>query len=242
MIIQTNAVKISDLAPNGIFFELPSWVSILPYGDRLVPAKENMVTSGGVDPAGRVWCATGGKNKGGHNLGRLFCFDQDKNPIHVTEAGSFIHLNGIAWTADKMFCSVDNGAVVAMNYDAKTGKVSAPRTFIDKPQDGSVFGGMTVDVSGNLLVAVNGSRAGVDIYSADGAKIGSLDVPAHHATDIAFGGGNLKTLFIKTNVGICSVECAVPGVAVPAINVRETPVRSVQPLVLPSSYLVGVHS
>ena len=66
---------------------------------------------------------------------------------------------------------------------------TSPSSSIDASPDG-----IEVDKAGNVFVA---NKAGVTVFKADGKKIGNIAVP-EQPTGLAFGGTDLKTLYITT--------------------------------------------
>ena len=62
--------------------------------------------------------------------------------------------------------------------------------------------GMAVDVQGNLYTTHGGK---VQIYDADGKKLGQIDVPEGPA-NVCFGGDDFKTLFITARTSLYSLR------------------------------------
>ena len=69
--------------------------------------------------------------------------------------------------------------------------------------------GITVDVTGNLYVAV---ASGVAIYAPSGAPWGIIPTPAP-PTAVAFGGPTLETLYVATGSVLYSIDVVVAGTA-----------------------------
>jgi gluconolactonase len=84
----------------------------------------------------------------------------------------------------------------------KDGKIGEQLFKIDQGSDG-----MRADVNGNLYTT-NGGK--VHIYSADGEKLGQIDVPEGPA-NVCFGGDDLKTLFITATTSLYSIRLKNPG-------------------------------
>ncbi|MBX3190052.1 MAG: SMP-30/gluconolactonase/LRE family protein [Labilithrix sp.] len=69
--------------------------------------------------------------------------------------------------------------------------------------------GIEVDMAGNVYVA---NKAGVTVFKPDGKKIGNVAVP-DQPTGLAFGGDDLKTLFITTaKTKIFTIKVNVTGI------------------------------
>jgi gluconolactonase len=82
--------------------------------------------------------------------------------------------------------------------------------FVDIGPEDSAPDGVEADQGGNVYVA---NKAGVSVFKSDGTKIGDIAVP-DQPTGVAFGGKDLKTLYITTQgTKIYSVTINVPGIA-----------------------------
>ena len=77
--------------------------------------------------------------------------------------------------------------------------------------------GMKVDLVGNLYCSGPG---GVWILDREGTHLGTLLTGANQTTNVGWGGGDSKTLYISTEDSLCSIRLNVPGVPVPAIMHR----------------------
>jgi gluconolactonase len=112
--------------------------------------------------------------------------------------------NGVALSPDEstLYVGAVDGKVrkYAVSADGSTG----PRVDF-----GDVAGpdGMGVDCAGNLYVTGSG---GVQVISPDGKKLGAI-VGFNGATNVAFGGGERKTLYITAGDSLYSIELLIPG-------------------------------
>jgi gluconolactonase len=148
---------------------------------------------------------------------------QDKKAVYrVPAAGGaalrvafdFIQPNGIALSPD------GNTLYVVENSDGRV-------LFADLNTDGSVKGafakvadadggdGMTVDQAGNLYVA---AKAGVLVFDKTGKDLGTITFAQGTPSNVAFGGADMKTLYITSNngggnpaTGLYSIKLNVPG-------------------------------
>ena len=93
----------------------------------------------------------------------------------------------------------------AVNAD---GTLGAQATFVELDVDAQPDG-IEVDQAGNLFVA---TKAGIAVFKSDATKIGVVAVP-EQPTACAFGGADLKTLYITTQgTHIFQVTVNVPGI------------------------------
>jgi sugar lactone lactonase YvrE/DNA-binding IclR family transcriptional regulator len=111
----------------------------------------------------------------------------------------FTTANGLAWSPDgTTLYFADSGPriVYAYDYAQATGKVSGRRVFATFADDVKPDG-LATDVDGSLWIAVwDGWR--VERYSSDGRLTRTIRLPVPRPTSVAFGGADLKTLYITT--------------------------------------------
>lgn len=159
---------------------------------------------GKCDPSGRFWVGTMAldQRKG---AAVLYRFDKDGS-IHTMIENVTIS-NGIVWSADKKtmyYIDTPTGEVVGYDYDDATGEISNKRVAV-KVEDGSPDG-MTIDENDHVWVALWGGNA-VGCYDPKTGKLlQKVQVPAPNVTSCAFGGKDLKTLYITTARGQMSDE------------------------------------
>jgi sugar lactone lactonase YvrE len=88
--------------------------------------------------------------------------------------------------------------VQILAFDNDTGTLGEVLGTIPVPEAAGAPDGMTIDAEGNLWVALWGGF-GVGCWDpATGRMIRKVEVPAPHVSSCAFGGGDLRTLFITT--------------------------------------------
>jgi L-arabinonolactonase len=96
------------------------------------------------------------------------------------------------------FADSPTRAIVAFDYDTKTGAVGKKRTVTVLPEDEGVPDGSCVDSEGFIWNAVwEGYR--VERFSPGGRLDRSIEVPVAKPTCVAFGGPDLDVLFITTS-------------------------------------------
>ena len=149
------------------------------------------------DPQGRLWAGTMSKTRapGEAALYRLEPGGELERVIEGTTIS-----NGLAWspTGDTMyFIDSTTQRVDAFDFDAATGDVSDRRTLIEiDPPDG-LPDGMTVDHEGGIWVCLFGGAA-IRRYTRDGRLDATIPLPTTNPTSPAFGGPDLRTLYITT--------------------------------------------
>jgi gluconolactonase len=127
----------------------------------------------------------------------------------TTVATDFDHPNGLAFSPnEKILYVADTPLSQIRAFDVLAdGSLANSRVFASTVSAGP--DGMKVDVNGNLWVAGPG---GVWVFDPAGQKIGVISVPETPA-NIAFGGGDLKTLYITARTGLYSIRLQVAGMA-----------------------------
>ena len=97
------------------------------------------------------------------------------------------------------------GDIYAFDYDSATAGISCRRTFFPKNSAPGIPDGSAIDVEGYLWNARWDGGCVVRISPA-----GDLDrvikIPARRPTSCAFGGGDMKTLFITSAAAESSVS------------------------------------
>ena len=170
------------------------------------------LNDGACDPSGRLWVGSMARDAtpGAGSLFRV-------TPHGITRVLTGLTVpNGLGWSPDgRTMYVTDTGprTITAYDYDASTGTLTAPRTFVTltegKPD------GLTVDAEGHLWIASwNGAQ--VLRYSATGALDRAVDVPAPEVTACTFAGPALSTL-------------AVTMTAPAALHLAETPTQGQPP-------------
>lgn len=114
--------------------------------------------------------------------------------------------NGIALAPDEKVLYVsDSEHDFVRRYDvASDGSTTNPAKFVDTSNTPD---GMGMNQQGDLFVS---TQAGVEVYRADGTKVGTLGVPEQPA-NCCFGGSDGKTLYITARKGLYKVTVNVPG-------------------------------
>lgn len=163
--------------------------SVAPFGTRMNDAA--------CDPQGRFWAGTMAfdQHPGG---GALYRLSRDG---HVAEVLPGLTIaNGLGWSPDGTVMYVtDSGdrCIRAYPFDAREGTLAAGRVLITLDEAVGAPDGLTMDVGGDLWVAVYGGGQ-VRRYSPDGQLRQTVTVPARQTTCCSFGGPGLSWLYITT--------------------------------------------
>lgn len=159
---------------------------------------DNRFNDGKCDPAGRFWAGTISMS-GEPNTAALYVLDTDMSvrkmiaPISVA--------NGIVWSHDhKTMYHIDTPTreIAAYDYDVVTGRISNRRVAVTVDPAYGYPDGMTIDVDGNLWVAMWQGFA-VQCWNPISAELQhTVHLPVERVTSCAFGGDDLQTLYITT--------------------------------------------
>jgi sugar lactone lactonase YvrE len=191
------------------------------------------MNDGGCDPSGRFWaCCTAWDTT--PDAGALFRVDHDGTVIQVLDGLTIP--NGPAFTRDgtRMYLADSHRRVVHQySVEPVTGDLGEGVLF--RRFDAGSPDGMTVDVDGNLWVALWGCGE-VRQYAPDGAHRATVRVPARQPTAPCLGGPDGTTLYITTAryglganaTDVCgdifAVDVVTPGV--PAARFGQSVVRA----------------
>jgi sugar lactone lactonase YvrE len=164
------------------------------------------MNDGKCDPQGRFWAGTLATSLAtGH--GALYRLDADLTVTRVLDGLTIP--NGLEWSEDgRTLYFIDSldrptRGVDAFDFDPSTGAVSERRRLVEVVNDAAgstavaVPDGMTADASGSLWVAVSGAGV-VRRYSPSGQLTGVVEMPVAYPTSVAFGGEDLRDLYITT--------------------------------------------
>ncbi|ALW83707.1 hypothetical protein AUC43_00460 [Hymenobacter sedentarius] len=153
---------------------------------------------GKCDPAGRFWVGTFDLEQKPH-AGTLYRLDPDGS-LHVMLRG-ITNSNGVVWSLDHRtmyYIDTPTLTVQAFDYDSGTGEIANPRVIIRIPQGAGVPDGMTIDAEGMLWVALWGGGRIQRFDPHTGEARETVEVPAPFTSSCAFGGPDLRTLYITT--------------------------------------------
>jgi sugar lactone lactonase YvrE len=158
---------------------------------------------GKVDAAGRFWLGT--MNDDRASLASMYCLERGKL---TRQWDGITTSNGLSFSPDMRLmyhADTPTHTVTVRDFDVQTGTPGAPRTWLNFSADRSTnYGGRpdgaATDAEGAYWVAMwEGGR--VLRFGSDGRLLQEIAVPARYTTMPAFGGPDLKTLYITTAVG-----------------------------------------
>ena len=158
---------------------------------------ENRFNDGKCDPLGRLWVGTMNKKVRSH-AGSLYCFD---GSTLTPKLSGLTISNGMAWSVDHSkfyFIDTIDNAVVAFDFDNRSGNISNKRKVIEVPPEMGAPDGMTIDTEGKLWIAHWGGSCVARWNPENGKLLEVVKVAAPHVTSCTFGGDNLQTLYIST--------------------------------------------
>jgi sugar lactone lactonase YvrE len=148
------------------------------------------------DPWGSFWAGTMARQEQGGPPCSLYRLSPDGA---VTELLGDVSLsNGLDWSDDRRvfyYADSNSGGVDAFGTDPDTGALSDRRRFVSV--SGGIPDGLTLDAEGCLWLAIWGSGE-LHRYTPDGRLDTLVKFPVSQVTSAAFGGADLRTLYITT--------------------------------------------
>lgn len=178
----------------------------LPLGsqrERLVnnlewPQPGNRFNDGRCDAAGRFWVGTIAADEVSPSAG-LYCLDQGD---FVCRQSSVSISNGLAFSPDRHWLYHTDSLtrkILRYPFDVKSGTIGKPEIWVDLETLGlpGVPDGAAIDSEGHYWSALYGGGRIVR-FSPQGELVASIELPCPHPTMVAFGGPDLRSLYITT--------------------------------------------
>ena len=153
-----------------------------------------------VDAAGRVWVGSMDIHEAGP-VGQLYRLEPDGSlEALVTEVTVS---NGLGWSpGNELMYYVDSPSrrIDVFSFDASVGGLADRRQFADLADAPGMPDGLTVDAEGYVWVAMHGGGA-LRRYGPGGQLDAVITLPVSQPTSCAFGGAELRDLFVTTRRG-----------------------------------------
>jgi xylono-1,5-lactonase len=155
----------------------------------------NRLNDAHVDSAGRLWFGTMDDAEVS-STGALYRFDA--RGLQRCDPG-YVITNGPATSPDgRTLYHIDTLERVIFAFDlAADGSLSSRRVFARVAESDGYPDGPVVDTAGCVWVGLYGGW-GVNRYSPTGELLNKLSLPVANCTKPAFGGGDLKTLYVTS--------------------------------------------
>jgi sugar lactone lactonase YvrE len=187
---------VAAFASGFYFLDLESGAT-KPIGDPEPGQPENRLNDGRADPAGRFWAGTMNRRHT-EPTGTLYRLDPDGTI--TPQFTDFTVTNGLAFAPDGRtlyFADSPTGTILAFDLEPQTGALSNRRVFVPPDAAPGYPDGSAVDAEGFLWNA-RWFGGCVARFDPEGRLERTVAVPVARVTCCAFGGPDLKTLYITT--------------------------------------------
>jgi sugar lactone lactonase YvrE len=181
------------------------------------PAEEpaaNRFNDGKCDARGRFWGGTMDFDCVAPS-GAFYAYGADGRCVRHEVA--FAVTNGPAWSLDGRTMFINdtvNGNVFAWDFDAASGALSNRRLWLHFAAGDGLPDGMTLDAQGRLWIAHWGGRCVTAHDVANARELQRIALPVSQVTNVAFGGADLRTLFISSaRVGLSEQQLQIEPLA-----------------------------
>ncbi|MFG1423527.1 SMP-30/gluconolactonase/LRE family protein [Roseixanthobacter liquoris] len=190
----------------GIIAGMQSGIFLIDLGEEVVARRvfeweadnpNTRFNDGRCDPAGRFWAGTVIESMD-KRVGALFRYDPDGTCTRMVD--KLICSNGLAFSPDgRILYHSDSRQdyVWAWDFDAASGAISNQRVFLAIDIQEGRPDGAAVDAQGYYWICHVGGWH-LARYSPDGIIDRVIGLPAQRPTMCAFGGPDLKTLYVTT--------------------------------------------
>lgn len=146
------------------------------------------------DATGRVFAGT--VDQAPQMRGGIYCIERNGTSAKLWTGTACA--NGWGFTPDgtgAYFIDSTARTVTLYQYDAATGALTNPRTWLHTPDD--VPDGMVMDRAGNLWIAFYASGH-LRHFNAHAELLEEVKIPVNHVTCCMFGGDDLMDLYVTT--------------------------------------------
>jgi D-xylonolactonase len=166
----------------------------------------NRFNDGKCDAQGRFWGGTMDFDCKAPT-GALYRYSADGQCARM--ADGYAVTNGPTWSLDGRtlyFNDTVRAQVHAFDFDPSSGAISNRRVWLELAPGDGFSDGMTTDAAGRLWLAHWGAACVTCHDPVTAAELARVSLPTRHITNCAFGGPDLKTLFISSACSGLSAE------------------------------------
>ena len=159
----------------------------------------NRFNDGKCDPYGRFVGGTMKSNSDGEACGALYILDTDLSLRKLRDG--LVISNGLGWSPDyRLFYLADSASrdVWVYDYDLERGEIANQRVVITLPDGLGVADGMTVDCDGYIWLALWDGACITRWNPKTGQMLAKYDFPAKRTSCCAFGGDQLRDLYVTS--------------------------------------------
>ncbi|WP_081881592.1 SMP-30/gluconolactonase/LRE family protein [Bosea sp. LC85] len=171
--------------------------TLTPLVDPEAEISDNRFNDGKCDRQGRLWAGTM-RLDASRTSGSLYAIKPDLS-WERHESGLTV-ANGLDWSPDgRTFYFADSapGRIYAYDFDETAGQLKRRRIFVEIDAASGRPDGLAVDAEGFVWCAIWDGWC-LHRYAPDGSLVREVKLPIPRPTSIAFGGDDLKTLFITS--------------------------------------------
>lgn len=151
-----------------------------------------------VDRGGRFWFGYQ-EDLARTPTGSIYRIDANRTVTKVDDG--YTNPNGFAWALDNRTMYVSDTSLrrlYAYDFDVRTGNATNRRVFVQIPEGEGTPDGTTVDSENFVWSARGNGGARIVRYTPEGKVGRTIPIPASHVTNMAFGGPDLKTLYVTS--------------------------------------------
>lgn len=158
----------------------------------------NRCNDGKCDAQGRFWVGTIDFDCA-RPTGALYRLDHD-GQVHRFEANMVV-INGPAWSADQTTLLLNdtvNGRILAYTMDPASGALSGARVWLQLAPGDGLPDGLCTDAAGRIWLCHWGGGCVSCHDPLSARELGRITLPVSQVTSCAFGGADLRTLYVTT--------------------------------------------